>query len=328
MTLTRIQYNPQDKVTRNARKVKRKVHFASLMDLCHLKHTEFTTHQQTYQGHVVFFLNRTRTSHDAHVTHTNIFSCVAEVLTRLKDTWIVSVRAFFEVMFPGTLLDALFTSPFSIAFPALAPSPLTTPSLLFPSTSSTPASPLGGMLFGRLAEQSPLTRTTLCIFEDNDSVTKRMKKGRSPATHHEARTHRVDLDGFSSVGSKGSEQTRQHNTTIGRHAHRMILTRDRWTQLTPLVNITTHATFIQSYLSVSSAILKPSFFLHEQVCQRIYRCICNCKADKASSLHRDDCEVVERQRMPTWTITQYVHQVTKATPSVKNCVSNALNNSP
>ena len=45
VTLTRIQYNPEDKVTRNARKVNRKVHVASLMVLCHLKHTEFTTHQ-------------------------------------------------------------------------------------------------------------------------------------------------------------------------------------------------------------------------------------------------------------------------------------------
>ena len=54
MTLTRIQYDPEDKVTRNVRKVNRKVHFASLMDLCHLKHTEFTTHQKAYQGHVFF----------------------------------------------------------------------------------------------------------------------------------------------------------------------------------------------------------------------------------------------------------------------------------
>ena len=75
---------------------------------------------------------------------------------------------------------------------------------------------------------------------------------------------------------------------------RMVLTRDRWTQLTPPVNITTHTTFIQSNLSVSSAILKP-FFLHEQMCRRIFRCLCSCEADKASSLHRDDYEVLERQ---------------------------------
>ena len=106
VTLTRIQYNPEDKVIRIARKVNRKVHFASLMDSCPLKHTEFNTHHQTYPGHVVF-LNRTLTSHDAHVTHMHIFSCVAQVPTRLKDTWIVLVRAFFEVLFRGTLLDAL-----------------------------------------------------------------------------------------------------------------------------------------------------------------------------------------------------------------------------
>ena len=202
-----------------------------------------------------FLLNRTLTSHDAHVTHTHIFSCVAQVPTRLKDTWIVSVCAFFEVMFHGTLHDAPFTSPWSIPFPTLAPSPMTTPSLLFPSTSSIPASPQGGMLLGRLAEQSPLTRTVLCIFEDNETVTQHMNKCRSPTVHHEARSHRVDSEGFSFVRSSGSDQRRQHSTT----------------------------TFILSNLSVSSAILKPSFFSHEQMCRRIFRCICNCKADRAST---------------------------------------------
>ena len=57
---TRIQYNSRDEVTRNARKVNRKVHFASLMGFCHLKHTEFNTHHQTYQVHVV--LNETSSS--------------------------------------------------------------------------------------------------------------------------------------------------------------------------------------------------------------------------------------------------------------------------
>ena len=77
-----------------------------------------------------------------------------------------------------------------------------------------------------------------------------MNKGSSPSMHHEARTHRVDLDGFSSVGSKGSDQMRQHNTTIGRHAHKMILTRDRWTQLIPLVNITTHNIYLKQLVSL------------------------------------------------------------------------------
>ena len=31
------------------------------------------------------------------------------------------------------------------------------------------------------------------------------------------------------------------------------------------------------------------------MCRRIFRCICNFKADKASLLHRNDCEVVEGQ---------------------------------
>ena len=39
-----------------------------------------------------------------------------------------------------------------------------TSSLLNPSTSLNPsATPQGGMLFGRLAEQSPLTDSTLCV---------------------------------------------------------------------------------------------------------------------------------------------------------------------
>ena len=281
MTLTRIQHAHQDKVTRNARKVNRKVHFASLMDMCHLKHTEFTTHQQTYQGHVfseqnthlprrtcdthAYFLVRS-SSADKAQGHLDYFS------PRLLKSHSISSR------FRGTLLNAPFTSPSSVPFPTLAPSPMTTPSLLFPSTSSTPASPQGGMLFGRLAEQSPLTRTTFYIFEDNESATKHVNKGRGPTTHHEARAHRVDLDGFSFARSSVSDQRRQHNITIRRHAHKMILTRDRWTQLTPLVNITTHATMIQSNLSVSSAIWKP-FLLHDQMCRRIFRCVCNCKAD-------------------------------------------------
>ena len=60
VTCSRIQYNSRDEVTRNARNVNRKVHFASFMVLCHLKHTEFNTHHQTYQGHVV--LNETSSS--------------------------------------------------------------------------------------------------------------------------------------------------------------------------------------------------------------------------------------------------------------------------
>ena len=61
-------------------------------------------------------------------------------------------------MFRGTLLDALFSSsPFSAPFPTLAPSPMTTPSLLCTSASSTTAPPQGGLLFGCLAEQSHFT---------------------------------------------------------------------------------------------------------------------------------------------------------------------------
>ena len=80
-------------------------------------------------------------------------------------------------MFHGTLLDAPFSPPFSTPFPTLAPNPMTTPSLLYPSASSTAATLQGGLLSGRLAEQSPLTevrthtssytRIAWCIMESN-----------------------------------------------------------------------------------------------------------------------------------------------------------------
>ena len=59
--------------------------------------------------------------------------------------------------FVARCLDGPFPVTFSTPFPTLAPSPMTTPSLLHPSASSTTATPQGGLLFGRLAEQSPLT---------------------------------------------------------------------------------------------------------------------------------------------------------------------------
>ena len=57
----------------------------------------------------------------------------------------------------GTLLDAPSSSPFSTPFPPLAPSPTTSPSLLYPSASPSTATLQGRLLFGPLAEQFPLT---------------------------------------------------------------------------------------------------------------------------------------------------------------------------
>ena len=47
-------------------------------------------------------------------------------------------------------------------------------------------------------------------------------------------------------------------------------TGDRWTQLTQLVKIMTRTTFTQSNLSVSSVVVNPFFFQHEQTCRRIF----------------------------------------------------------
>ena len=106
-------------------------------------------------------MNRTPHRAHEHVPHTHILL----VCTWLKDSGIVFVRAIRKShstssMFRGTLLDAPFTSPFSTPFPTLAASPLTAPSLLYPSTSSTAATPQGGFFCGRLAEQSPLTASS------------------------------------------------------------------------------------------------------------------------------------------------------------------------
>ena len=62
-------------------------------------------------------------------------------------------------MFRGTLLNTPFSSPFSPPSLRLAPSPMTTLSLLCLSASSTSATPQEWLLSGRLAEQSPLAPT-------------------------------------------------------------------------------------------------------------------------------------------------------------------------
>ena len=101
------------------------------------------------------------TPHRAHLTRAThaYFSRVAQA----QDVWVVLCLVIswknhsISSMFRGTLLDTPFSSPFSTPFPTLALSPMTTPSQLYPSASSTSARTQGGCLFGRLAEQAPLT---------------------------------------------------------------------------------------------------------------------------------------------------------------------------
>ena len=70
-------------------------------------------------------------------------------------------------------------------------------------------------------------------------------------------------------------------------------TRDRWTQLTLLINIMTRTTIAQSNLSVSTASVIFSFFYHEWTCRRLFRCIRQCETE-TSSWHRIVCQEMER----------------------------------
>ena len=61
-------------------------------------------------------------------------------------------------MLHRAMLDAQLSSLFPTPFRAPTPNPMSTPSLLYPSTSPNPcATPQGGLFCGRLAEQSPPT---------------------------------------------------------------------------------------------------------------------------------------------------------------------------
>ena len=65
-------------------------------------------------------------------------------------------------------------------------------------------------------------------------------------------------------------------------------TRDRWTQLTLLVNIMTHTTLTKSNLSISSAVVNPSFSSMSKRARDCFRNIGK-RESKASSLHSDVC---------------------------------------
>ena len=68
---------------------------------------------------------------------------------------------------------------------------------------------------------------------------------------------------------------------------------------------------------------------YKQTCREIFRYIGWCVAN-TSSLLGTDCEEKFTTRMPTWTITQHFHQITKleATLSVVNFVSKIVEISP
>ena len=99
---------------------------------------------------------------------------------------------------------------------------MTAPSLLFPSTSSTPAAPQGGLLFGGLAEQSPLTETTSVVPQHREAcgtdAPHQEGQNRPPrntalrATLRPPRPHSFFL--VSSVVSVQTQQTRVADTCV------------------------------------------------------------------------------------------------------------------
>ena len=163
-------------------------------------------------------------------------------------------------------------------------------------------------------------------------VIKEMNKGSSLPMHHASRTRRVDLDWlYDRINLDPMIQIKYVNTTqnLARYSlTRGSLTGDRWTQLTLLVTIMTRATFAHSKLSVSCAAVNPLF---SSMSIRAGESFAASASAQQKPVH---CTaMIARKlttRMPTWTITQYFHQITnlEATLSVKNCVSKILKHSP
>ena len=95
-------------------------------------------------------------AHFTRPTHAIFLVCTWLKMFELGCTFVFLDSRSISSMFHRTLLDAQLSSPFSTPFPTLAPSPTTSLSLLYPSTSPSAATLQGGLCFGRLAEQSPL----------------------------------------------------------------------------------------------------------------------------------------------------------------------------
>ena len=87
------------------------------------------------------------TPHRAHITRaTHAIFLVCTWLKMIEFSCSLVCRKCHSIssMFGGTLLDALFSLPFSTPFPTLAPGPTTSPSLLHPSASPSTATLQGG----------------------------------------------------------------------------------------------------------------------------------------------------------------------------------------
>ena len=127
-------------------------------------------------------------------------------------------------------------------------------------------------------------------------------KSSSPTLRHVPRTQRVDLDGlYNRINLHPMIQIKNVNTTqqMADILTKRSLTGDRWTQLTQLVNIMTHTTFTLSILSVSSTVVNPLF---SSKSKRAGEYFATSAGAKQKPVH---CSWL---RMPTWTVTQYLHQ--------------------
>ena len=99
-----------------------------------------------------------RRTHRTRGTHAHFFSCTRSTLPT-HTRWLKCELYFALSSHPCFIAPCLMHScpHSSVHFPAPTPNPMSTPSLLFLSTSSITAPPPGGLLLGRVAEQSPLT---------------------------------------------------------------------------------------------------------------------------------------------------------------------------
>ena len=147
---------------------------------------------------------------------------------------------------------------------------------------------------------------------------------------HVSRTHRVDVDRlYDRINLDPMNQIKYVSTTqkLADILTKRSFTRDRWTRVTLLVNIMTHTKFTQSNMLTSSAVN----LLFSSMSKRARASFATWASAKQKPVHCSG--PIARKtatRMPSWTNTQYFHQITKleATPSVKTCVSRFLKESP
>ena len=118
-------------------------------------------------------------------------------------------------------------------------------------------------------------RTALYIFEDSEAVIKQMnKKQKSHNASHLTHTCVNTAQQLADILTEGS------------------FTRDRWKQLTILVNIMTQTTFTQSKLSFSSVVVNP---LISSMNQRAPESFVASASAKQKLVHRNDFGVIEPQ---------------------------------